>query len=215
MKFFIDTADVEAIKRINDLGLLDGVTTNPSLVNKQTKDFKDVICEICSIVDGDVSAEVVSYEFEEMVKEAREISKWADNVVVKIPMTNDGLKAIRVLSKEGIKTNCTLIFSLSQAIMAMKAGATYISPFVGRIDDMGEDGCELIAKIREVIDIYDFDSEIIAASIRTNKHLEECALYGADIATIPPSIFEKLINHPLTTLGIEAFKKDWDNFTKR
>ena len=215
MKFFLDTANVDEIKRINDLGLCDGVTTNPSIINKEGRDFEEVVGEICKIVDGPVSAEVTSYEYEGIVEEARKLSKWADNIIVKIPMTEEGLKAIKTLSEEGIKTNCTLIFSLSQGIMAMKAGATFISPFMGRVDDMGESGKKLIENLRKVIDIYDYDSEIIAASIRHNKHLEEAALAGAHIATIPGTLFEKLWTHPLTTAGIEAFKKDWEAFENR
>ena len=215
MKFFLDTANVDQIKRINDLGLCDGVTTNPSLIKKEGRDFKEVVTEIASIVDGPISAEVTSYDYEEMVKEALEISKWAENIVVKIPMTEEGLKAINTLSKKGIKTNCTLIFSLSQGLMAAKAGATYISPFVGRIDDMGEDGGELIYNLKQVLDNYGLDTQIIAASIRTNKHLEDAALAGAHIATIPGKLFEKLWTHPLTSQGIENFKKDWEAFIKR
>ena len=212
MKFFLDTANVDEIKRINDLGLCDGVTTNPSLINKEGRDFKEVVTEIASFVEGPVSAEVTSYDYESMVKEARDIAKWAENIVVKIPMTEDGLKAINTLSKEGIKTNCTLIFSVSQGLMAAKAGATYISPFIGRIDDMGEDGIRLIYDLKTVLDNYGLESEIIAASIRTNKHLEEAALAGAHIATIPGTLFEKMWTHPLTIQGIENFKKDWDSF---
>lgn len=215
MKFFLDTANVDQIKRINDLGLCDGVTTNPSLIKKEGRDFKEVVTEIASIVDGPISAEVTSYDYEEMVKEALEIAKWAENIVVKIPMTEDGLKAINTLSKKGIKTNCTLIFSVSQGLMAAKAGATYISPFVGRIDDMGEDGGELIYNLKQVLDNYGLKTEIIAASIRTNKHLEDAALAGAHIATIPGNLFEKLWTHPLTSQGIENFKKDWEDFIKR
>lgn len=214
MKFFLDTANVDQIKRINDLGLCDGVTTNPSIIKKEGRDFKEVVTEIASIVDGPISAEVTSYDYESMVEEAIDISKWADNIVVKIPMTEDGLKAINTLSKKGIKTNCTLIFSVSQGLMAAKAGATYISPFVGRIDDMGEDGGELIYNLKTVLDNYGLESEIIAASIRTNKHLEEAALAGSHIATIPGNLFEKMWTHPLTTQGIENFKKDWDSFVK-
>lgn len=215
MKFFLDTANVDQIKRINDLGLCDGVTTNPSLIKKEGRDFKEVVTEIASIVDGPISAEVTSYDYEEMVKEATEISKWAENIVVKIPMTEDGLKAINTLSKKGIKTNCTLIFSVSQGLMAAKAGATYISPFVGRIDDMGEDGGDLIYNLKQVLDNYGLDTQIIAASIRTNKHLEDAALAGSHIATIPGKLFEKLWIHPLTSQGIENFKKDWEDFIKR
>ncbi|MDD7305550.1 MAG: fructose-6-phosphate aldolase [Peptoniphilaceae bacterium] len=215
MKFFLDTANVEQIKRINDLGLCDGVTTNPSLIKKEGRDFKEVVTEIASFVKGPISAEVTSYDYENMVKEAREIATWADNIVVKIPMTEAGLKAIKALSKEGIKTNCTLIFSLCQGLMAAKAGATYISPFLGRIDDMGEDGVELIYNLRTVLDNYGLESQIIAASIRTNKHVEESALAGADIATIPGNLFEKMWTHPLTNAGIESFKKDWQQFINR
>ena len=215
MKFFLDTANIDEIKRINDLGLCDGVTTNPSIIKKEGKDFETVVKEIASIVDGPVSAEVTSYTYREMVEEAKKLAAWKENIVVKIPMTEDGLKAINTLSKEGIKTNCTLIFSVSQGIMAMKAGATYISPFMGRIDDMGESGKKLIENLRRIIDIYGYESEIIAASIRHINHLEQAALAGSHIATIPGSIFEKLWTHPLTTAGIESFKKDWDAFQNR
>lgn len=212
MKFFLDTANIEQIKEINDLGLVDGVKTNPSLIKKEGRDFKEVINEIASLIDGPISAEVTSYDYENMVKEARDIAKWADNIVVKIPMTPEGLKAINTLSKEGIKTNCTLIFSAAQGLMAMKAGVTYISPFMGRIDDMGEDGAKLIEQLRDIIDIYGFDSEIIAASTRTIGNVTDAALAGAHIATIPATLFEKLWTHPLTTAGIETFKKDWEAF---
>ena len=215
MKFFLDTANIDEIKRINELGLCDGVTTNPSIIKKEGKDFETVVKEIAELVDGPVSAEVTSYTYHEMVEEARKLAAWKENIVVKIPMTEDGLKAINTLSKEGIKTNCTLIFSVSQGIMAMKAGATYISPFMGRIDDMGESGKKLIENLRRIIDIYGYDSEIIAASIRHINHLEQAALAGSHIATIPGSIFEKLWTHPLTTAGIESFKKDWDAFQNR
>lgn len=215
MKFFLDTANIEAIKRVNDLGLCDGVTTNPSIIKKEGRDFEEVVKEICKLVDGPVSAEVTSYECEGMVEQARALSKWAENIVVKIPMTEEGLKAINILSKEKIKTNCTLIFSVSQGLMAMKAGATYISPFMGRIDDMGESGAKLVSELRDVIDIYGYDSQIIAASIRHIGHLEEAALAGAHIATIPGTLFEKLWSHPLTDAGIESFKKDWEAFENR
>ena len=215
MKFFLDTANIDEIKRINDLGLCDGVTTNPSIIKKEGKDFETVVKEIADLVDGPVSAEVTSYTYHEMEEEARKLAAWKENIVVKIPMTEDGLKAINTLSKEGIKTNCTLIFSVSQGIMAMKAGATYISPFMGRIDDMGESGKKLIENLRRIIDIYGYESEIISASIRHINHLEQAALAGSHIATIPGSIFEKLWTHPLTTAGIESFKKDWDAFQNR
>ena len=215
MKFFLDTANIEEIKRVNDLGLCDGVTTNPSIIKKEGKDFEEVVKEICRLVDGPVSAEVTSYDCYGMVEQARVLSKWAENIVVKIPMTEEGLKAINILSKEKIKTNCTLIFSVSQGLMAMKAGATYISPFMGRIDDMGESGAKLVSELRDVIDIYGYDSKIIAASIRHIGHLEEAALAGAHIATIPGTLFEKLWSHPLTDAGIESFKKDWEAFENR
>ena len=191
------------------------VTTNPSLINKEGRDFKELVTEIASFVKGPISAEVTSYDYEEMVKKARNIAKWADNIVVKIPMTEDGLKAVNTLSKEGIKTNCTLIFSVSQGLMAAKAGANYISPFIGRIDDIGEDGGELIYNLKNVLDNYNLSSKIIAASIRTNKHLEDAALAGAHIATIPGSLFEKMWTHPLTSQGIENFKKNWETFISK
>lgn len=215
MKFFLDTANVNQIKRINDLGLCDGVTTNPSLIKKEGRDFEEVVKEICSIVDGPVSAEVTAYDTEGMVDQARKLAKWADNIVVKIPMTEDGLKAINILAKENIKTNCTLIFSAAQGLLAAKAGATYISPFLGRIDDMGENGIDLVVDLKIILDNYGFDTQIIAASIRNNKHVEEAALAGAHIATIPGNLFEKMWTHPLTTQGIENFKKDWEAFENR
>ena len=209
MKFFLDTANVEEIRRIAELGLCDGVTTNPTLIGKEGRPFEEVIKDICSFVDGPVSAEVTGESAEEMVTEARKLAKWADNVVIKIPMTEEGLRAIHTLSKEGIKTNCTLIFSVAQGLMACKAGATFISPFMGRIDDIGEDGLELVDSLRQVIDNYGFNTEIIAASVRTIKHVEICAEIGADIATIPGTLFPKLWSHPLTDKGIEGFNKDW------
>ena len=212
MKFFLDTANVEVFKRVNDLGLVDGVTTNPSLISKEGRPFEEVIKEICSVVDGPVSAEVVGLTYDEMVTEARQLAQWADNVVVKIPMTEDGLKAVNTLSQEGIKTNVTLIFTVSQGLMAAKAGATYVSPFLGRLDDIGSDGLGLVADLKTVFDNYDYDTEIIAASIRHLPHLEGSALAGADIATIPGSIFPKLWSHPLTDSGIQAFLDDWKKF---
>lgn len=214
MKFFLDTANVEEIRHINDLGLCDGVTTNPTLVGKEGRPFEEVIKEICSIVDGPVSAEVIGKTRDEMIEEARKISKWAKNIVVKIPMTEEGLAAIHTLSAEGIKTNCTLVFSVNQGLMACKAGATYISPFIGRIDDIGEDGLEVVASLREVIDNYNFDTEIIAASIRTVHHVEACALIGSDIATIPGKLFSQMWSHPLTDKGLLNFEKDWEKYLK-
>lgn len=212
MKFFLDTANIDEIKRINDLGLVDGVTTNPSLVAKEGRDFEEVIKDIANTIDGPVSAEVNGDTYEEMVQEARILAAWADNVVVKIPMSEAGLKAVNTLSQEGIDTNVTLIFSVAQGLLAAKAGAAYISPFIGRIDDIGEDGLELIADLRQVLDIYGFDAEIIAASIRHIGHFEGSALAGAHIGTIPGSIFPKLWNHVLTDKGLEGFKQDWEKF---
>lgn len=212
MKFFLDTANVEEIKRVNELGLVDGVTTNPTLISKEGRPFEEVIKEICELVDGPVSAEVVGLTYDEMVSEARDIAKWADNVVVKIPMTEDGLKAVHTLSQEGIKTNVTLIFTVSQGLMAAKAGATYVSPFLGRLDDIGTDGLALVAELKQVFELYNYPTEIIAASIRHLPHLEGTALTGADIATIPGSIFPKLWSHPLTDKGIDAFLEDWEKF---
>ena len=212
MKFFLDTANIDEIKRINDLGLVDGVTTNPSLIAKEGKDFETVIKEIAAVVDGPVSAEVIALDYDGMINEAREVAKWADNVVVKIPMTEEGLKAVNTLSQEGIKTNVTLIFSVAQGLLAAKAGATYISPFIGRIDDMGNDGMELIEDLRTVLDIYGLEAEIIAASIRHIGHFNASAVAGAHIGTIPGSLFPKLWSHPLTDKGIKGFLADWDKF---
>ncbi len=215
MKFFVDTANVDAIKEINELGLADGVTTNPTIISREGRDFKTVVKEICSIVDGPVSAEVTGTTSEEMIKEARKIATWAKNIVIKIPMTMEGMKAVNVLSKEGIKTNVTLVFSVSQGLMAIKAGATFISPFVGRLEDIGSDPFALIADLRDIIDFYGFDTQIIAASIRNKTHVEKVAKVGAHIATIPEGIFKKMSEHPLTTKGIETFTKDWEKFKKR
>lgn len=214
MRFFLDTANIEEIKRIHALGLVDGVTTNPSIIAKEGRDFEEVIKEICSIVKGPVSAEVISLKWEEMVEEARELAKWADNIVVKIPMTEAGLRAVNILSKEGIQTNVTLVFSAAQGLMAAKAGATYISPFIGRLEDISADGLSLIEKLRVILDNYGLETKIIAASIRTVAHVEETALAGSDIATIPGGLFEKLWVHPLTDNGIKQFLKDWEGFGK-
>ncbi|MGG1312331.1 MULTISPECIES: fructose-6-phosphate aldolase [Cohnella] len=214
MKFFLDTGNVEEIKRIVKLGLVDGVTTNPSLIAKEGRDFKQVIQEICSIVSGPVSAEVISLDTEGMLKEAREIATWAPNVVIKLPLTEAGLEATYQLSKEGIKTNVTLVFSVAQGLMAAKAGATYISPFVGRLDDIGVDGLALVRNLAQVLAHYKLPTEIIAASIRNIGHVEAAALAGAHIATIPGSLLPSLWKHPLTDIGIERFLKDWEKVPK-
>lgn len=212
MKFFLDTADVSAIKTVNELGVVDGVTTNPTIISREGRDFETVIKEICQIVDGPVSAEVTGVTAEEMITEARDIAKWADNIVVKIPMTMEGLKAVNVLSKENIKTNVTLIFTVSQGLMAIKAGAAFISPFVGRLEDIGTDAYQLISDLREIIDFYGFDTEIIAASIRNTVHVENVAKRGAHIATIPDAVFDKMTKHPLTDSGLTQFMQDWKIF---
>ncbi|WP_288229879.1 fructose-6-phosphate aldolase [uncultured Faecalicoccus sp.] len=212
MKFFLDTANVEEIKRIADLGLADGVTTNPTIIAKEGKNFKEVILEICNIVKGPVSAEVTSDKAEDMIKEAMEFAAWAPNIVVKIPMTEQGIKAVNILSKKGIKTNVTLIFSVSQGLIAAKAGATFVSPFLGRLDDIGGDSLKVVRDLRKVFDVYGFKTEIISASIRSLKHVEEAALAGSHIATIPDNLFDKLWRHPLTDNGLVQFKKDWDAY---
>lgn len=214
MKFFLDTANVEAIKTINELGLVDGVTTNPTIISREGRDFETVIKEICDIIDGPVSAEVTGLTANEMVDEARALSKWHDNVIVKIPMTAEGLKATSILSKEGIKINVTLIFTVSQGLMAMKAGASYISPFIGRLEDIGTDPYQLIEALRDIIDIYGFGTEIISASIRSAAHVESVAKLGSHIATIPETIFDKMVQHPLTKSGIDQFMNDWASFKK-
>ncbi|RLV11251.1 fructose-6-phosphate aldolase [Streptococcus iniae] len=214
MKFFLDTANVEAIRAINTLGVVDGVTTNPTIISREGRDFETVIKEICDIVDGPVSAEVTGLTADEMVSEARVLAKWHENVVVKIPMTTEGLKATNILSKEGIKTNVTLIFTVSQGLMAMKAGATYISPFIGRLEDIGSDPYQLIEDLREIIDLYGYESEIISASIRNAAHVEAVAKLGSHIATIPNNLFDKMTQHPLTENGIKQFMEDWASFKK-
>ena len=214
MKFFIDTANIEQIKDANDMGMVDGVTTNPSLIAKEDGEFKDIIAQICKIVDGPVSAEVISLEYEGMVSEARELVKIADNIAVKIPMTVEGLKAVKTLSAEGIKTNVTLVFSALQALMAAKAGATYVSPFVGRLDDLAQEGMGLIEEIVQIFTNYDFDTQIIVASVRSQLHVQQSALIGADIATIPYGVLKKLAAHHLTDKGIESFLADWNKKNK-
>lgn len=211
MKFFIDTADLDEIKEANDLGVLDGVTTNPSLCAKiGVKDFEGHIAKICDLVKGDVSAEVISTDYKEIVEEGRKLASIADNVVVKVPLIKEGIKAIKTLSDEGIKTNCTLCFSASQALIAAKAGATYISPFIGRLDDISTDGMQLIADIRLIYDNYGMETQILAASIRHPMHFLESARYGADVATMPLNVIEQLLKHPLTDIGLEKFLADWD-----
>ncbi len=211
MKFFIDTANVDDIRKANDMGVICGVTTNPSLIAKEGRDFNEVIKEITSIVDGPISGEVkaTTTDAEGMIAEGREIAKIHPNMVVKIPMTPEGLKATKALSAEGIKTNVTLIFSVNQAILAANAGATYVSPFLGRLDDISVRGVDLIREISEVFGIYGYETEIIAASVRNPIHVTDCALAGADIATIPYSVIEAMTKHPLTTAGIDKFQKDY------
>lgn len=209
MKFFVDTADIDEIRDLAATGLLDGVTTNPSLILKSGRDMKEVIAEICAVVDGPVSAEVVAVDADKMITEGKLLAEIADNICIKLPLTMDGLKACKTLTDEGYKTNVTLCFSANQALLAAKAGATFISPFIGRLDDMAIDGVELIEDIRTIYDNYDFKTEILAASIRTVNHVKECALAGADVATIPPSTLKALVKHPLTDKGLEAFLADW------
>ncbi|MEI0479288.1 fructose-6-phosphate aldolase [Brachyspira pulli] len=212
MKFFIDTANVDEIRKANDMGVICGVTTNPSLIAKEGRDFKKTIEEITTIVDGPISGEVkaTTVKAEDMIAEAREIAKIHKNMVVKIPMTDEGLKAVKVLSKEGIKTNVTLIFSANQALLAARAGATYVSPFIGRLDDISMDGLELIRTISEIFATHAIETEIISASVRHPIHVTECALAGADIATVPYSVILQMTKHPLTDQGIEKFKKDYE-----
>ncbi|WP_434288686.1 fructose-6-phosphate aldolase [Celeribacter sp. SCSIO 80788] len=208
MKFFVDTADVDAIRELNDLGFVDGVTTNPSLIKKSGRDILEVTKEICDLVDGPVSAEVVALDYDSMVIEGRKLATIADNVVIKLPLTLDGLKACKTLSGEGHLINVTLCFSVNQAILAAKAGATFISPFVGRLDDINLDGLELIEDIRTVYDNYGFETEILAASIRTVNHISDCAKIGADVITAPPAVIKAMANHVLTDKGLAQFVKD-------
>ena len=211
MKFFIDTANVEDIKKANDMGVICGVTTNPSLIAKEGRVFEKVIAEIASIVDGPISGEVraTTTDAESMIREGREIAKIHKNMVVKIPMTVEGLKAVKVLSSEGIKTNVTLIFTANQALLAARAGASYVSPFLGRLDDISTKGIDLVAEIAEMFDVAGIETEIIAASVRNPIHVTECALAGADIATVPYKVIEQMTHHPLTDAGIEKFKQDY------
>jgi transaldolase len=209
MKFFVDTADVEAIAELNDLGMVDGVTTNPSLILKSGRDIIEVTREICGIVSGPVSAEVVALTAPEMIAEGRKLAAIAPNIAVKVPLTWDGLKTCKVLSSEGFMVNVTLCFSANQALLAAKAGATFISPFIGRLDDINLDGLDLIGDIRTIYDNFDFKTQILAASIRTANHVKDCALIGADVVTAPPSVIKSLASHVLTDKGLEQFMKDW------
>ena len=209
MKFFVDTADIADIREMADTGLLDGVTTNPSLIMKANRPMKEVIADICEVTEGPVSAEVTATEADEMIREGKILAEIADNVCIKVPLTLDGLKACRHLSDEGHMVNVTLCFSATQALLAAKAGATFISPFIGRLDDINLDGMALIADIRRIYDNYEFDTEILAASVRTINHVREAALIGADVATVPPATLKALVKHPLTDKGLEQFLADW------
>ena len=214
MKFFIDTANIDEIKEAHSMGMVDGVTTNPTLIAKEGRDFEEIIRDICAIVDGPVNAEVISIDADGMIKEGRQLAKIHENIVVKVPMTVDGLKATRRLAEEGIKTNVTLVFSPLQALMAAKAGATFVSPFIGRLDDLSQEGLLLVEQIVEIYSNYAFDTEIIVASIRNPLHVLESALMGADIATIPFDVLAKLAAHPMTDKGLKAFLDDWDKAKK-
>lgn len=214
MKFFIDTANIDEIKKAVDMGMVDGVTTNPTLISRENKPFEEIITEIASIVDGPISAEVIALDSEGMVKEGRELAKISDNIVIKVPMTTDGLKATKTFSAEGIKTNVTLVFSTAQALLAAKAGATFVSPFVGRLDDIAQTGMDLISDMMTIYDNYGYQSEVIVASVRSPMHVMDAALIGADIATIPFKVIAQLAKHPLTDLGMESFLKDWEKRQK-
>ena len=209
MKFFVDTADVDAIRELHALGMVDGVTTNPSLILKSGRDILEVTKEICSFVEGPVSAEVVALTADEMIAEGRKLAEIAPNIAVKVPLTWDGLKTCKVLSGEGKMVNVTLCYSANQALIAAKAGATFISPFIGRLDDINMDGMDLIADIRQIYDNYGFDTQILAASVRSANHVTQCALVGADVMTAPPAVIKALASHPLTDKGLEQFMKDW------
>jgi transaldolase len=215
MKIFIDTANIEQIKEVNSWGILDGVTTNPSLVAKESKDFATLVDEICQVVDRPISVEAVSCKAEDIVPEARRLARIHKNIVVKIPMNEEGMKATKVLAQEGVRVNVTLIFSANQALLAAKAGAAYVSPFVGRLDDVGQNGMDLIGEIMDIYENYDFDTEVIVASVRDPIHVTEAARMGADVATIPYDVLKKMFRHPLTDAGIERFLKDWEKVCKR
>jgi len=209
MRTYIDSAEVENVREAYELGLVDGVTTNPSLVAGTDREYRDIIDELTEFVDGPISVEVIATDYEEMLEEAREYDTWGDNIAVKLPMTRDGMKALRTLTAEGVQTNITLIFSVNQALIAAKNGATMVSPFIGRLDDNGHDGVELIEDIREVYDNYGFETDILAASIRHPFHVQEVAKAGADIATLPPDVADSMFDHPRTDSGLEAFLDDW------
>lgn len=211
MKLFIDTANVDEIREIANWGVVDGVTTNPSLIAKEKRDFKEVVTEITGIVDGPISAEVVSLKHDEMVEEAKELAKIHKNIIIKVPMTEEGLIAVKELHAMGIKTNVTLVFTSTQALLAAKAGASYVSPFLGRLDDISTNGLNLIEEIMDIFNNYDYDTEVIAASIRHPMHVVECARLGCDIATVPYKVFKQMLHHPLTDSGIERFLKDWES----
>jgi transaldolase len=214
MKFFIDTADIKEIRRARELGILDGVTTNPSLVSKIGRPYREVLVEVAKEVDGPVSAEVISVDYDGMIREARELAKIRDNINIKIPLIEEGLRAVKTLRADGIKTNVTLCFTSLQALMAAKAGASFISPFIGRLDDIGSEGMEVVEEISQIYANYDYDTEIIVASIRNPLHIKHAALIGADIATIPFDVFQKIIKHPLTDLGLAKFLEDYKKIPK-
>jgi len=215
MKLFLDTANIEEIKVINDLGVLDGVTTNPSLVAKEKTDFREILKEICAMVKGPVSAEVVATEYEGMIKEGTELAKLADNIVVKVPLIKEGVKAVGKFSSLGIKTNVTLIFSPLQALLAAKAGAAYVSPFIGRLDDVSHEGMQLVEEIIIIFDQYEFKTEVLVASVRHPLHLVDAALLGADVATMPFKVFDQIFRHPLTDVGLKTFLSDWEKGKKQ
>ena len=214
MKIFLDTANIEAIRKFNDMGLLDGITTNPSLMSKEGGNPKDAMKEITKIIKGDVSLEVVSTDYSGMIEEGKRLREYGKNVVVKVPMTPDGLKACKSLSSEGIPVNVTLVFSPNQALLAAKSGAKYISPFIGRLDDIGQDGMHLIKEIKEIFSNYDFATQILVASVRHPMHVVEAAKIGADVVTLPPSVLDKMLNHPLTDIGLQNFLTDWEKLKK-
>jgi transaldolase len=215
MKFFLDTANIDEIRDAADYGLIDGVTTNPSLVSKEGRDFKDILKEIVQIVDGPISAEVLSIESKGMLEEAYELAKIHQNIVIKIPMIKEGMKALKQLSADGIPTNVTLVFNCNQALVAAKLGATFVSPFVGRFDDISEVGMNLVEEIVEIFDNYEFETQVLVASCRNPLHIREAALLGADVATMPYKVLEQLLRHPLTDIGLERFLKDWENVKRK